>query len=122
MSEPLVAFEDRGKSAADELEAFGDDVAIRFLRFLNRIAGGGEDYRRLQEFAEFRGVPLFKAEFADAFGENVVVYAVEEDEMGDRKVTVMLCIARDRANPEWDRLLLGEALVRAAAWFDGAGE
>jgi len=107
----LVAFEYLFDSAADELERLGDEVAVRFLRFLDKIAGGHEDYRRLRPFAEYEGVPLFRAEIED----NVMIYAVEEDEAGDLKVTVMLCARRSAGD------FRRKALERARVWFTGAG-
>ena len=50
-----------------ELEALGTDVGERFIKYAHQIVSRRRDHWRLQTFAEFRDIPVYKADFADCF-------------------------------------------------------
>jgi len=119
----IVAFEDpRLGSTATELDELDDSAFSGVLGHFTEVVRGRVDYRRLKEFDRFGGAPLFKAEFADM----IAIYSVEEDESGDRKVTVMFAGRRHApfaaGSLRWDgendeALRRGVIRARAAVWF-----
>jgi len=119
----IVAFEDsRLGSAAEELDGLGDREFLNSLKYLDKIVSGDLDYRGLKEFDNFGGVPLIKAEFHEV----IVIFAVQEDEVADRKVTVMFAGRRGvsfaAGGLQWDgdndeALRCDVVHARAVAWF-----
>ncbi len=120
---PIVAFEDSALgSATSEFTRFSPKTADRFFRHLTRVASGKIDHWTLQEFTDYAGIPFYKAEI----GGEIMIYAVEEQSLGDRKVTVMLCGKRGVGctfgGYKWDgqdvdALKQNVILSRAKAWF-----
>jgi hypothetical protein len=84
----MVSFEHSALgSASEEFKRFDLDIAVAFFRHLDEIVAGRLDHWKLVEFAAYRGVPIYKAEI-DSW---IMVYAVEEQSLGDRKATVLFC-------------------------------
>lgn len=109
-------------SASDEFAAVDPDIQEAFFRHLGKIVSGKKNHWTLREFASYGRVPIYKAE-VDRW---IMIYAVEEQALGDRKVSVMFCGRfGTRCNAggfAWDGSDLDAlrerlVLVRAAAWF-----
>jgi hypothetical protein len=86
MSSALVAFEDTTLgNAADELGKIGTECAVEFIQLFQSVQNNKINVRKLALFYSYRDVECFKA----TRGDCLTVYAVEHDNVGDRKVTVM---------------------------------
>jgi hypothetical protein len=109
--------------ASAELERLGEDFACEVLIYLQKVHSKTIDYRNLSPFHVFGGVEMFLASMG---GSEFAIFAVEVDDMGDRKITLML--AGHRGTPmqagafSWDgvnypALRAGILNARAAVWF-----
>ncbi|HEU0157110.1 MAG TPA: hypothetical protein VFQ82_13640 [Stellaceae bacterium] len=104
----IVSYYGDDGDAAEELEALGDGYMTRSLKYLQKIVTGAIDYRRLRQYSNFRGVPIFKAQSDD----RTMIFAVEDDGDDGNKVTI-LCAGR--YGDEADALETTNS--RAANWF-----
>jgi hypothetical protein len=109
--------------AADELARCGPEFACEVLLYLQEVHSKAIAYRSLNPFYRFQGVEMFHASMA---GSEFAIFAVEADDGGDLKVTLML--AGQRGSPmqvgpfSWDgfnfpSLKAGILNARAAVWF-----
>ncbi len=120
----LVSFEDpRLGDASDALESLGLDFACEVLLYLQKVHSKAVDCRNLNPFHTFQGVEMFHASMG---GNEFAIFAVEVDDVGDLKVTLML--AGRHGTPmragtfSWDgfnypSLRAGILNARAAVWF-----
>jgi len=88
MGQPVIgAYQgDLGDGDA-ELEALGTTAGKRFFLYAQKIVSRKVDHWTLRTFAEFRDVPVYKAEFDDSF----TLFTVEDDP--DQGITLMLFLA-----------------------------
>ena len=109
--------------ASDELERLGNDFACEVLLYLQKVHRKAIDYRNLYPFHTFQGVEMFHASMG---GNEFAIFAVEVDDMGDLKVTLMLAglhgTPMQAATFSWDgvsypSLKAGILNARAAVWF-----
>lgn len=109
--------------ASDELRRLGDDFSCEILLYLQKVHSKVIDYRNLAPFHAFRGVEMFLA----SRGNEFAIFAVEVDQMGDLKLSLM--VAGQHGAPmhagtfSWDgfdypSLRTGILNARAAVWFD----
>jgi hypothetical protein len=120
----MVSFEDSQLGdACDELERLGQDFACEVLLYLQKVHSKTVDYRNLYPFHTYQGVEMFHASIG---GNKFVIFAVEVDDMGDLKVSLML--AGQHGTPmqvgsfSWDgvsypSLKAGILNARVAVWF-----
>jgi hypothetical protein len=120
----MVSFEhpELGDASA-ELERLGEDFACEVLLYLQRVHSKAVDYRNLNPFQAFQGVEMFHASMG---GTEFAIFAVEVDDMGDLKISLML--AGQHGTPLqtgasfWDgvnypALKAGILNARAQVWF-----
>lgn len=108
MSGAIVSYHGDDGDAAEELEALGDGYMVRSLRYLQKIVTGAIDYRTLHQYSNFLGVPIFKAQSDD----RIMIFAVENERDGSKKVTILHASRRDA------EIAAAEVLnSRAAKWF-----
>ena len=120
----IVSFEDpQLGDASDELEGLGHDFACEVLLYLQRVHSKAVDHRTLLPFDTYQGVEMYHC----SMGTNkFATFAVEIDDMGDLKVTLMLAgqhgVPMQAGTSSWDgvsypSLKAGILNARAAVWF-----
>jgi hypothetical protein len=119
----MVAFEDpQLGNAGDELEGFGHEFACEVLIYLQKVYSQAVDFRNLFPFATSQGIEMFQA----LMGTKFAIFAVEVDDMGDLKITLMLAgqhgVPMQAGAFSWDgnsyeALKTGILNARAAVWF-----
>ena len=84
----MVAFEDSALgSASAEFSRLDPKLQELFFRHLDQVLSGEQDHWSFAPFDSYQGIPVYRAEIDG----SMMIYAVEEQSLGDRKLTVLFC-------------------------------
>ncbi len=88
MAGAIGAYSGNGADCDAELAALGTAIGRRFFYYAQKIVTRQVDHWKLQTFAEYLDVPVYKAEFDDC----LTIFVVEDDLAQDVTVTLMLAL------------------------------
>jgi hypothetical protein len=119
----MVSFDDPvlGDAAA-ELQSLGTNFACRILLYLQKVDSKQINSAHLKPFYTYLGVEMFLA----STGNNLAIFAVELDPVGDLTITLMFAgqhgVAKQYGTFYWagsnyGELASGILAARAAIWF-----